>query len=168
MLTGALRRALRREPLILFFGWVMADLLNVEIKIRSVIEDLDASGLAAGEPEITERVCRGELRTGEESLVLTYSESEEGGSVETELSVLGGVIRLCRRGAIDSVLEFSEGGVYDTLYSVGPYKFDMTVKTKRIRCTLGKEGGEIGLVYEMVLGGSRRIARMKIEACAAK
>ena len=146
----------------------MADFLNADIKIRSVIEDIDPSGLAVGEPEITERVCTGELHRADSGFVLTYTESEEGQSVDTSV-IVGeeGEIRLIRRGAIDSELLFSEGGEYSTLYSVGPYKFDMTVRTKKIRCSLTEEGGTISLVYEMTLGGSTRLSRMRIEVRAA-
>ena len=147
----------------------MAESLSAEIKIRSVIEDVDSSGLPVGEAEITESVCRGVLRTAGADFILSYSEKSEGQSVDTELTVSqGGELRLLRRGAIESELLFSEGGEYGTLYSVGPYKFDMTVKTKRIRRALDASGGEISLVYEMTLGGSRRLARMRIEVCTAK
>jgi hypothetical protein len=43
----------------------------------------------------------------------------------------------------------------------------MTVRTKKIRCSLTEEGGVIGLVYEMTLGGSTRLSRMRIEVRTA-
>ena len=145
----------------------MAEYVNAEIKIRSVIEDIDPSGLTVGDPEVTERVCRGRLRPYGTGYELTYTESEEGQSTDTQLFVSAeGEISLRRSGAIDSELRFSPLGVYTTLYSVGPYKFDMTVRTKKIRSSLGALGGQISLVYEMTLGGSARLSRMKIEVRA--
>ena len=76
----------------------------------------------------------------------------------------GDRVTVSRRGAIRSVLVFEEGKSYGSIYEIPPYKFDMNVTTKRMKCSLTESGGVIDILYEMNLGGASKRARMKITA----
>ena len=140
---------------------------EVRLNIRSVIDDLDPSGLQAGEPEINDTSAKGFIRSEGEIKVISYTENSEGGSVRTELSVLpDGSVTLKREGAICSLIIFREGEEHRSVYSVPPYSFDMTVVPKRIRASLSDEGGEVRLMYLMNIGGGARQVRMTFTAKA--
>ena len=82
---------------------------EVKIKIESVIDNLDPSGLVEGESErnITEHT--GSYSFSEERTTLTYSETGEGGKVDSEIIYENGSVRVKRFGAIESDLIFKEG-----------------------------------------------------------
>ena len=73
-----------------------------------------------------------------------------------------GTVSLSRRGAIVSDILFKEGEECRTVYAIPPYKFDMTVKTRRVRNELNAEGGILRLLYSMNVGGQEKTVRMKI------
>lgn len=135
---------------------------EVKIKIESVIENLDSSGLVDGEAERNVNECEGFLRYSDGEAVITYSESGESGSVTSEIKYKDGEATVKRSGAIDSELYFKEGVTHRSIYSVVPYKFDAEVHTRRIRASLGECGGTLDLFYNMKIGGADKSARMKI------
>ena len=69
---------------------------------------------------------------------------------------------LRRMGGIVSDMLFIEGEETKTLYQIPPYKFDMTLKTKKIRSDFHDDCGELQLIYSMNVGGGQKNARMKI------
>lgn len=135
---------------------------EVKIKIESVIENLNSSGLVDGEAERNVNECEGFLRYSDGEAVITYSESGESGSVTSEIKYKDGEATVKRSGAIDSELYFKEGVTHRSIYSVVPYKFDAEVHTRRIRASLGECGGTLDLFYNMKIGGADKSARMKI------
>ena len=135
---------------------------EVTIRIESRIEELDAAGLSMGEPEITSSRAVGYLRFGEGDTVLTYTESCEGGRVSTEITVSADTVTVARSGAIESVLRFREGEEHSSLYAIPPYKFDVKVLCRRMRCDLTDTGGTIDVLYNMSIGGADKAVRMKI------
>ncbi len=135
---------------------------EVKIKIESVIENLDSSGLTDGEAERSVSECEGFLRYCDGEAVITYSESGEGGSVSSEIKYKDGEATVKRTGAIESELYFKEGVTHQSLYCVTPYKFDMAVHTRKIRASLSELGGTLDLFYNMKIGGAEKSARMKI------
>ena len=148
----------------------MAVFYEAEIKICSVIEDLNSAGLPEGEPERTEQSTLGFLKaSGDGGYLLTYSEENENGRTDTDLAVLTcGGISLKRRGALVSELYFKKGERFKTEYKIPPCSFDMTVETKRVSSTLCEEGGEIRLLYLMSVGGSKRQVRMTLSVTPKK
>ncbi len=142
----------------------MAFIYELEYTVHSVIEDMDESGLPAGEPEISVTTVGGfykQLPCGAE---ISYSELCEGERIHTTLAVGDNVISLKKRGAIGCDIEFSEGGTHSSVYTVSPYSFDITVRTARIRNELSKDGGVLRINYSMNIGGQQRAVRMKISA----
>lgn len=137
-------------------------ILEAEIKIKSKIEELDDAGLGMGAPEVSESSLSGYYYYSDGTKRLSYTERGEGGEVNTELTVSEGVVTVSRSGAIESEMRFENGREHSSLYSVPPYKFDMTVSPRRIRCELSLSGGEIDLYYNMKIGGANKAVRMRI------
>lgn len=136
----------------------------MKFTVGSVIENLDAGGLAEGEPEITRVSAEGHLKALEEGVLLSYTEVGEGGRVASEITVLPSEIRLSRRGAVVFDAIFREGEENSGIYAVGPYSFDTTVRTKKIRGSLSKAGGELSIFYTMNIGGQDKSVRLTITA----
>ena len=136
---------------------------RVKIKLHSVINDLE-DGIAAGDAEVNDIVCDGTLRECPEETVISYSECTEGGNVLTRVRILEGSITVTRQGAISSVMVFSLGERYDTVYEIAPYKFDMSITTLRMSSDVNSTGCSIDIRYKMTVGGADKLCRMKLEA----
>ena len=135
----------------------------VKITVHSVIENVDERGIPEDEPEISISTHSGSLRDEGEILHLGYTEEGEGGNVECHIVIYpDGGVSLSRRGAIVSDILFKEGEECHTVYSIPPYKFDMTVYTKRVRSDMSAEGGILRLLYSMNVGGQEKKVQMKI------
>ena len=137
-------------------------LKRVGVKIESVIDDLGPSGLPEGESDKSVVNAMGALRINDGVTTLTYSESTEGGEVRSEIICRRGEVTVKRSGAIESELLFIEGQIHRSVYSIPPYKFDAAVKAKRVRVEIGDTEGRIDLIYNMMIGGAEKAARMKI------
>lgn len=146
----------------------MSDKSKMIFTVNSVIDNLSESGLPEGEPEINIFTTDGCMSTDGDSLLLSFTEVQEGGEAHTDLYVTPERVRLVKTGAITSEMHFSEGEDFNTLYRVGPYAFDMCVRTKRIRNTLSADGGELQLIYSMNVGGQEKSVRMRISAKSAR
>lgn len=134
------------------------------LTVNSVIDNLSDAGLPEADPEINIFTTDGTLSVLEEGYLLGFTEVQEGGKVHTDLYISKECVRLVKSGDITSEMRFSEGEIFNTLYRVGPYSFDMTVRTKRIRNSLTENGGELQLIYSMNVGGQEKNVRMKISA----
>ena len=137
-------------------------LKKVKLKIESVIDNLSPSGLPEGEPEKSVSECFGFLHLTDGRTSLTYTEKSEGGDIRSEIVCMGGQVSVTRSGAIESELCFAEGETHHSIYSIPPYKFDATVKTKRVRVEIDENEGKIDLIYNMTVGGAEKSARMRI------
>lgn len=137
-------------------------LKKIKLDIYSTIVDLDSCGLADGEPEINRSSNTGVMRIASDETVLTYKDADENGSVSCSVTLREGSATVKREGAIASVMVFDEREPYKTVYSIPPYKFDMEIRTKRLRAELGEAGGVLDILYVMDVGGTRREAKMKI------
>ena len=141
----------------------MAD-VKLSITVNSVIDNLSDAGLPDGEPEINIFTTDGTLALIDGGYLITFTEEQDGGSATTNLDVYEGGVRLVKSGAITSEMRFSEGEVWSTLYCVGPYSFDMVVRTKKIRNSVTECGGDLQLIYTMNVGGQEKNVRMKISS----
>ena len=137
----------------------------VNVTVRSVIDNVE-NGLSVGDPEVTVISASGSLTAEGDVLTLQYAEEGEGQRTDVTLSYRNGGIILSRRGSVVVDLVFEEGEECRTVYSVPPYKFDMTVDTRRIRSTLSEDGGELQLIYNMNIGGQDKRVRMHISVVA--
>ena len=140
----------------------MPKIQEIKLKIESVIENVGASGLPEGDAERTVTEAEGFIHYTDDGVLLTYSEHTDGGDVFSDIAYSDGEVIVKRRGAIISEMRFKEGTEHSSLYEIPPYKFDATVKTRRIRAEFPEEGGNISLFYNMKIGGAEKNARMKI------
>ncbi len=140
----------------------MATALPCRVKIESTVDNLDSAGLTVGDSERTEEKSDGYLLNRGDEYTLTYSVSGEGGDVYSEIYVKDGAVRVKRQGAVVSDFLFKEGEEHRSLYGVPPYKFDVTIKTGRVRLELDARGGKIDILYRMNIGGADKAVRMKI------
>ena len=130
-------------------------LKRIGLKIYSCIDNLDERGLPDGESEISSSCHSGAMKISGGEISLSYRESTEGGSVFSDILVHeSGSVTVRRSGAIDSTMHFDENEEYNTVYSLPPYKFDMTVRTKKIKNSLSVLGGTLEISYEMCVGGA--------------
>ena len=100
---------------------------------------------------------------------LSYRENTDSGSVFSDILVHeSGAVTVRRSGAIDSTLHFDKNEEFNTVYSLPPYKFDMNVKTSKIKNTLSVLGGTLEIAYEMTVGGAKKRVIMTIEVSEEK
>ena len=142
----------------------MSSDIKLILTVNSVIDNLSDAGLPEGEPEINIFTTDGALSVYDSGYLLRFTEVQDGGEAHTNLYITKENVRLVKSGTITSEMRFSEGEIFNTLYCVGPYSFDMSVRTKKIRNSLTDEGGEIQLIYSMNVGGQKKNVRMKISA----
>ena len=142
----------------------MSSDVKLILTVNSVIDNLSDAGLPDGDPEINIFTTDGTLSVFDGGYLLRFTEVQEGGEAHTSLYITAENVRLVKSGAITSEMRFSDGEIFNTLYCVGPYSFDMTVRTKKIRNSLTEEGGELQLIYSMNVGGQEKNVRMKISA----
>ena len=100
----------------------MAFIYDAEIRIHSVIEELDDSGLPTGDPEVNISTVPGFLKYDRTSgdLTVSYVEFAEGERTLTDILLSDGAVKLTRRGALTSDMLFREGEESSSLYTVGP------------------------------------------------
>lgn len=135
---------------------------SAELTIHSVIDNLGEAGLPEGEPEINLITTNGTVTIGDGGTQIRYEESGEGGRTSCTLRLSEDGATLTRLGAIDCVMQFKEGRTTSTVYKIPPYAFDMSLNALRIRNEVGREGGDVRLIYLMSVGGQEKRARMKI------
>lgn len=140
----------------------MPTIKEAKIKIESRIENLDEAGMSIGDVERAVTECEGFYYVCPPDFKITYTERGEGGEVSCEIVRSGDSLTVKRQGAIESTLVFRKGEEYSGIYSVVPYKFDITVSTRRLDVSLDDMGGSIDLLYNMSIGGADKAVRMKI------
>ena len=143
-------------------GSDMPTAFPVKVRIESTIDNLDSAGLTVGDTERTEEHSDGYLMHSGGVYTLIYSTEGESGRADSEITVSGSSVRVKREGSVSSDFLFCSGEEHKSLYSVGPYKFDVTIKTGRVRLDLDERGGKIDILYSMNIGGADKAVRMKI------
>ena len=128
----------------------------------SVVEYIDERGLSEAEADKSDTRVTGTFRIEGDEITLSYTEKQSGSEVFTRIRVLEDSVVLERRGSIDAVMIFKEGEGYQSIYSVPPYQFDMSLYTRKIIKDLSQDGGELTLVYDAEVGGSKTACRMRI------
>ena len=131
--------------------------------INSVIDNLDDFGAPSGDPEINNTEACGEVAECDGVYTLFYKEKTDEVITSTRIEIRpDGSVMLRRMGGIVSDMLFIEGKQTCTIYQIPPYKFDMTLNTKKIRTSFNDKSGEVQLIYSMNVGGGQKNARMKI------
>lgn len=141
----------------------MTTIKEARIEIFSVIENLDGAGLPDGDAEKNESRATGFLHVFDDAVLITYTETNDGSTVTSEIKCAGGEVRVIRRGAIVSDMCFAEGVVHSSVYTVSPYSFDAEVKAKKVRYDISADGGRLDILYGMKIGGAEKKCRMTIK-----
>ena len=142
----------------------MKTITPVSITVSSAIDNIE-DGMPVGDQERTVITAPGSLANEDGTLTIRYAEDGDDGQ-HTDCTIIyrDGAIALSRRGSVAVDLMFEVGQTVTAVYSVPPYRFDMTVTAKKIRSTLTDRGGEIQLIYDMNIGGQDKRVRMYIAA----
>ena len=135
----------------------------MEITIHSVIDNLDDTGLASGEPEINITTLPVKVAEADDRVLFSYCEEQEGVKITTDITAYSdGRVILDRQGGVVWRAVFQNGGEDQSVYKIPPYSFDCTVKTKRAEYIKESGGFKIRLLYSMVLGGGEKEVKMRI------
>ena len=140
---------------------------KINVRCQSVIEELDEFGICC-DSDKTETLSNGVLTLEDGGVVLSYTEDSEGGRINSRVEIKDGAVAVKKTGAVECDFRFFGGGEHASLYGVPPYKFDVVIKTKRISCDMGEDGGSVLLNYRMTIGGADKNVRMKILAEVVK
>ena len=135
---------------------------DVKINIESTVEELDDAGLTESS-EKTESTASGRIEKDENKIKLSYSETAEGVTTATLITVSESEVSVRREGGVEYEFIFREGESTSSLYCVPPYSFDTEIYTRKIRSSLCDGSGEISLIYDMTIGGAKKRTRMKIK-----
>ncbi|MBE6536990.1 MAG: DUF1934 domain-containing protein [Ruminococcaceae bacterium] len=139
-------------------------LKKVKLKIKSEIENLNENGTPDGDTELSESAHSGAMKISGSEFSLSYREMTESGSVFSDILIReSGTVTVRRSGAIDSTMHFDINEEFNTVYSLPPYKFDMTVRTEKIKNSLSVFGGTLEIFYGMSVGGADKRVKMRIE-----
>lgn len=133
--------------------------LKVTVRENSSVtgEDGDVTSITA--------LCPGCLRENADGLLLTYTDTTEGGKVYSRVEIKGERVSVRRTGAVSLSLTFEVGRTERTLYEVPPFSFDMTVVTNAVRVRREGDGGlRIGLDFRSTVGGAEQTTHLVIRA----
>ncbi len=136
---------------------------NVDIKISSVIENLDDSGLC----ESVEREnvnAKGTLTLTPLGCTLEYDEESENGRCHSKLTLNGGEAALVKSGDISCTFNFSEGKETLAIYNMGCFAFDVKIKALRISYSTTPILTSIRLIYTMNIGGQEKKINLQLRA----
>ena len=142
----------------------MSTAREVRITAYSEISNLSPTGAVEGDVEVTEEKALGTLFADGGSIVIKYETKSEGAEVRTELTLEPDSLRVKREGDVTSDFYFKENLEHASLYSVGQFSFDTTVKARKIRNKMTELGGRVDVFYRMTIGGADKEVRMKLVA----
>lgn len=137
---------------------------EVEIKIHSIIENLDDTGLATEEVERENITARGTFKYGITGGTLEYDEERDGTKVHSILDVRGGKATLTKTGDINCVFSFISGEDTTSLYKTGAFAFDVKINTKRLKYDATPTSCAIRLIYSMNIGGQEKRVNLLLSA----
>ncbi len=132
-----------------------------DIKITSTIDDLDDNGLIES-TEKNDEVYEAGLAEWGEAITISYHESGEDKEIDTLITIKGDEVTVKRDGSISSEFIFKEKHTHKAVYSIPPFSFDAEIFTRKIRGGITSLGGELTIIYDMIVGGAKKSVRMKI------
>ena len=144
----------------LFWIYLMAIIKEAALMVSSYIESAENKE----DFEKSETRADAFIKDSGDSLTLSYLEEQQGDRIFTDVTLENGTVEVKRRGGIECDFLFKEGESTYSKYAVGPYCFDASIYTKKIRGAITRTGGTLTIFYDMEIGGDKRSVRMKIEA----
>lgn len=119
---------------------------EVKIKVTGILE-------TSGNEEITTQTV-GTMIYKEPYYYISYEEKidkEAKTSSKTVLRFSKTQLRVTRKGEVESVLEFQEGGVHNSIYMTAFGNFDVEVCTERLKIECNEKGAELEVEYQIGL-----------------
>lgn len=101
------------------------------------------------EPQVIELTTVGSMVTDQDSLRISYEETEVTGldGVTTTFVVLPDRVELQRVGTLTSTMVFEPGKKHESLYDLGFGAMLLGIYPKTVRSTLGAQGGQLYVDY---------------------
>ncbi|MBE6984629.1 MAG: DUF1934 domain-containing protein [Ruminococcaceae bacterium] len=105
------------------------------------------------EAEETKLVTEGIMQLTDERIEISYAETELTGLVGTRTSfcIEKDRVSLKRSGSVESVMTFMPGHEDHSLYDMGFGALMITIRTERIACDIGHNGGTLQVAYGIVI-----------------
>ena len=135
--------------------------MDLKVSVR------ETSRITQSDGDVTElsSLSPGCLRELGDKLILTYTDTTEGGRVFNRVEIEDECVSVKRSGAVSLSLRLKVGEVEKTVYEVPPFAFDMTVKTESVRVVREQKGGlRIGLRFDSIIGGAPQKTELVIRA----
>ena len=126
----------------------------------------ETSRVTASDGDVTEltSLSPGCLRESADGLLLTYTDTTEGGKVFNRIEIKDDSVSVRRTGAVSMALTFCVGQSERTVYGVPPFTFDMTVTTESLKVRREESGVRIGLRFRSTVGGAPQSTELVISA----
>ena len=105
------------------------------------------------DPDETELMTEGTLELAEDSIVLSYEESELTGmeGTTTTFEVKGPRVTLTRSGTVNSQMVFEEGRQHTSLYETPFGELSVDIQTSILKHNLSERGGLLEIKYSIAV-----------------
>ncbi len=131
---------------------------------RVTVRRVSAITPASGAPETESGEWVGALRETPSELLLTFTETVEGGKIFNRVIWRGDVLIFDRRGAASSRIEFRAGVAQTVELSFPPFTLQMTVFTREILLLPSPAGVGFRVSFSSEINGERRENELTITA----
>jgi len=136
--------------------------LRSEQVIRLPISSEEAellNDMLSAEPLVTEVESEGELEYKKGTVTIRYEETEATGLENCVTSISfsdrdPGRVSMYRSGPVRTALMFCGGQRYISVYETEYGGFEVGIYTERCDNTIGPDGGELSIVYDVEIRGS--------------
>ena len=141
---------------------------------ENVIISIKGSQLYDGrEPDVTELVTSGTLRTGPEGYTIAYQETELTGleGTTTKLHIEGPRVTLVREGSVNSQMIFEAGRKHLSMYETPYGSLAVGIETSRLKNTVGEGGGELEIDYAIEIDNllaGKSLFRLNVKSAGSK
>ncbi|MBP5349237.1 MAG: DUF1934 family protein [Clostridia bacterium] len=119
---------------------------------------------ASGAPETESGEWVGALRETQSELLLTFTETVEGGRIFNRVIWRDGTLTVDRRGAASSRIEFRAGETQTVELSFPPFTLQMTVSTREILLLPTPVGVGFRVSFFSEINGERRENELTVTA----
>ena len=123
---------------------------------RVTVRRISVINPASGVPETTTGEWSGALRTTSSELLLTFTETVEGGKIFNRVVWRDGTLTVDRRGAAASRIAFQAGTTETVALSYPPVTLQMTVTTREVLLLPTSVGVGFRVAFSSLVEGEAR------------
>ena len=131
---------------------------------RVTVRRISVINPASGVPETTTGEWSGALRTTSSELLLTFTETVEGGKIFNRVVWRDGTLTVDRRGAAVSRIAFQAGTTETVALSYPPFTLQMTVTTREVLLLPTPVGVGFRVAFSSLVEGEARENELTITA----